>query len=119
MEEDFLEVEQQIDLNEKLEVERTHAKLGLAMKNLLVNPDFNLVFSDTFIDNWSLSQIHNLHSYDINKKQKYMENAMARSIFSQFIDEVIADGNRAAEAIRVMQTDLDELNKPKDNEQSE
>ena len=73
---------------------------GQAMKRLLDSDDFKLVFTKGFIENWALTQIHNVSVYEPSSRGAVMEQMLARSIFSVYCEDVIDAGNIALDDLR-------------------
>jgi len=91
--------------NRQVQVDR-----GLAMVRLLNNDDFKLVFEKHYLEDWALTQVHNVSVYENSSRGPVMEQMLARSIFSVFCSDVVAEGNIAkddlnseAEAVEVVE----------------
>ena len=76
--------------NRQVEVER-----GQAMLRLLNNEDFKMVFEKHYLEDWALTQVHNVSVYENSSRGPVMEQMLARSIFSVFCSDVVAEGNIA------------------------
>jgi hypothetical protein len=66
-----------------------------ALQRLMNNPDWQLVIDEVFVKNWALTQINNLAVYNQEQRRGYLEQAMARGVFNQFIYETVEDGKIA------------------------
>ena len=78
--------------NRTVEVER-----GQAMIRLLNSDDFKLVFEKHYLEDWALTQVQNVSIYDNASRGPVMEQMLARSIFSVFCSDVVAQGNISKE----------------------
>jgi len=82
---------------EKLENKR---ELARAMGRLLDNEDFQKVFETRFIEDYALSQMANLASYNQATREHVMEKMIARSVFKTFIDDTIQAGMIAVDQLQ-------------------
>jgi len=71
-----------------------------AMKRLLENKDFKSLFQDIFIDSFAITNTYNMWSYDDAGRRRFLEKTLARSHFSNFIEQVLEDGRQAIDSIR-------------------
>ena len=77
-------------------------ELAKAMKRLQTNVDFQLVFDEKFIKDWALTQTYNLSTYAPQSRVGVMEQMLARSIFSQFCDNLVEDGMIAVDTLQTI-----------------
>lgn len=91
-------------------------ELGLGIKRLLANKDFKLIFEERFIKDWAITQTRNVALYQQASREAVMEQMIARSIFTQFIDELIENGNQAVVAKRELNEAVNSENESKVDE---
>ncbi len=72
--------------------------LAASMDRLLANPDFQKVFKEKFVKDYTLTQVYNLATYTRESRAMVHEQMIARSIFQQFSDEIIEDGKIAKDS---------------------
>jgi hypothetical protein len=75
-------------------------ELAKAMKRLQSNADFQMIFDDKFIKDWAITQTYNMSVYNQQSRVGVVENMVARSIFSQFCDQIIEDGMIAVDTLQ-------------------
>jgi len=73
-------------------------EIAEALQRLRHNKDWQLLIEQVFIRDWALTQINNLAVYNQDQRRGYLEQAMARGIFNQFLHEVEEGGKMAKEA---------------------
>jgi len=100
---------QEVDLAKALEFVEAQIALAEAIQRLKNNPDFKLVFEKRYVTDWSLTQTANFSSYNPEQRKGYMEQLLARSIFSDYIYEIEEDGRTAKDARVEIRNELDEM----------
>ena len=91
---------QDVELAAALDFVDSQIELAEALQRLKNNPDFKLVFEKRFVNDWALTQIANVGMYNMEARKGYLEQAIARGIFSAFMYEIEEDGKKAVEARR-------------------
>lgn len=71
-----------------------------AMKRLLDNKDFTSLFEEIYIKAFAVTNIYNIAGYNEDTRKRYMEKAIARSVFVSFIQDILQDGEEANNSIR-------------------
>ncbi len=66
-----------------------------AMNRLVANEDFTKLFSEIFINAFAITNTYNIGNYDDATRRRTMEKMIARSHFSNFIEDVIQSGRDA------------------------
>lgn len=81
--------------------EHLHEAVALAeaMKRLLKNDDFQKVFEKAYVEDWAITQAQNIAIYNAESRGQITEQMVARSIFSIFCSDIIAEGNVAKEEL--------------------
>lgn len=85
---------------ESIESLQNQVELAKAMKRLQENEDFKRVFDEKYIKDWAVTQTYNISIYNQQSRIGVVENMVARSIFSQFCDQLIDDGNIAIDTLQ-------------------
>lgn len=98
-------------------VERCNIQIDMSkkMQRLLDNPDFNEIFEEGFIRSWSVTNTYNIAKYDDATRRRVMEGMVARSHFTQFVEQIMADGNLAVDDLAT----LNEIAKQDSEDESE
>jgi len=94
-------------MNEQVDNRQVEVERGQAMLRLLNNDDFKLVFEKHYLEDWALTQVQNVSVYPKETRGPVMEQMLARSIFSVFCSDVIAQGNIAKEDLDSEATDVE------------
>ena len=81
--------------NRQLQVENAEA-----MKRLIENDDFKKLFQEIFIDAFAITNTYNMWSYDDQARRRFLEKTLARSHFSNFIENILEDGRQAIDSLR-------------------
>jgi hypothetical protein len=81
--------------------------LAEALQRLQHNPDWKLLIEDVYVRDWALTQINNLAVYNQDQRRGYLEQAMARSVFNQFIYEISEGGKMAKEGLAEIKQELE------------
>jgi len=102
---------QEVDLAKALEFVEAQVLLAEAMQRLKSNPDFQLVFEKKYVTDWSLTQTANFSRYNPEQRKGYMEQLIARSIFSDYVYEIEEDGRAAKAARAEIRADINEMEK--------
>ncbi len=71
-----------------------------AMRRLLDNEDFTLLFEEGFMKAFAITNAYNAWSFDIETKNRFMEKTMARGYFAKYIQDIITDGENALSSLR-------------------
>ncbi len=71
-----------------------------AMMRQLQNPDFKLLFQELYIDAFAITNAYNMWSYDDAGRRRFLEKTLARSHFSNFIENILEDGRQAKDSIQ-------------------
>jgi hypothetical protein len=76
--------------NRELQVE-----MATAMKELLEDKRFKMLFQDRFVDAFAITNVYNAWTFDDQARRRFLEKTIARSHFTNFINEIIEDGQEA------------------------
>lgn len=85
---------------ESVDYLQKQVELAKAMKRLQSNVDFQMIFDEKFVKDWAITQTYNMSVYNQQSRVGVIENMVARSIFSQFCDQLIEDGNIAIDTLK-------------------
>ena len=85
---------------ESVEYLEKQVELAKAMQRLQSNTDFQKVFDEKFVKDWAITQTYNMSVYNQQSRVGVIENMVARSIFSQFCDQLIEDGKIAVDTLQ-------------------
>lgn len=85
---------------ESVDYLQKQVELAKAMKRLQSNADFQMIFDEKYIKDWAITQTYNMSVYNQQSRVGVIENMVARSIFSQFCDQLIDDGNIAIDTLK-------------------
>ena len=85
---------------ESVEYLEKQVELAKAMQRLQSNVDFQKVFDEKFVKDWAITQTYNMSVYNQQSRVGVIENMVARSIFSQFCDQLIEDGKIAVDTLQ-------------------
>lgn len=87
--------------NEQLEDTRSlQIELATKMKKMLENEDFKTLFIDGYIEAYALTSLNNAWMFNGEARVRYVEQILARSYFTRYIDDIITQGNEAIQSIR-------------------
>ena len=91
-------------------IEFANAKVDLAkaLQRLKDNPDWKLVIEKGYFDNWALTQIRNVGSYNAEQTKGYLEQAKARGILDDYLYTVEQEGNMAKDALPELHKEIEE-----------
>lgn len=85
---------------ESVDYLQKQVELAKAMKRLQLNADFQMIFDEKYIKDWAITQTYNMSVYNQQSRVGVIENMVARSIFSQFCDQLVDDGNIAIDTLK-------------------
>lgn len=85
---------------ESVDYLQKQVELAKAMKRLQSNADFQMIFDEKYIKDWAITQTYNMSVYNQQSRVGVIENMVARSIFSQFCDQLVDDGNIAFDTLK-------------------
>lgn len=85
---------------ESVDYLKKQVELAKAMKRLQTNADFQIIFDEKYIKDWAITQTYNMSVYNQQSRVGVIENMVARSIFSQFCDQLIEDGKIAVDTLQ-------------------
>lgn len=85
---------------ENVDYLQKQVELAKAMKRLQSNVDFQMIFDEKFVKDWAITQTYNMSVYNQQSRVGVIENMVARSIFSQFCDQLIEDGKIAFDTLK-------------------
>jgi len=70
------------------------------MISLQSDERFKKLFENGFIRDWAVTQTNNIAVYQPERRVRVMENMLARSIFTQYCEDIIEKGRSAVETLR-------------------
>ena len=82
-------------------------ELAEALQRLRQNKDWQFLIEQVYVRDWALTQIENLAVYNQDQRRGYLEQAMARGIFNQFLYEIEEQGKIAKEAKAEIKKDME------------
>jgi len=86
-------------------------ELAQAVNRLKQNEDFMKVFHQKFIVDWALTQMNLVGTMNMDQRRGYLEQAMARGVFTDFVDDISESGRMAIDALSELKEDRDEEGK--------
>jgi len=110
MSQESLEVEGPLETYEEAK-ERLSFEIdnGHKMKRLLDNQDFVDLFEEQYIKAFAVTNVYNMAVYDEVTRARTMEKMVARSIFTKFIEGVIAQGNLSVQELNEIKLETMEV----------
>ena len=90
---------QEIDLAKAIEFAEKQVELAEAVQRLQNNPDWQLVIDKRYMDDWAKTQVRNVGQYGPEQRKGFLEQAISRGHFDDFIYGIIQDGMAAKEAL--------------------
>ncbi len=87
-----------IDLNNRADRARM-------MKSLQEDPRFIKLFSNGYIKDWAITQTNNMSTYQRERRVGVMEQMLARSVFAQYCETIIDDGNMAIDTLQAIKAE--------------
>ena len=93
------------EINAELSAYRASIDAGKTFERLLNNSDFKL-FLELYVDAFALSQINNVLNYKEEQRKNFLEQSVARSVFVNFINEVIDQGKIDTHNLELFQEQL-------------
>lgn len=93
------------EINAELLAYRAGIDAGKTFERLLNNSDFQLLLS-LYVDAFALSQVNNLVNYKEGQRQNFLEQSVARSVFVNFINEIIDQGKKDSLNLEMFQEQL-------------
>ena len=101
----------QEELAQAINAAERSVAFGQAVNRLKQNEDFMLVFHQKFIVDWALTQMSLVGTMTMEQRRGYLEQAMARGVFTDFIDDVSESGRMATLALSELKEERDEEGK--------
>ena len=93
------------EINAELSAYRAGIDAGKTFERLLNNSDFKL-FLELYVDAFALSQINNVLNYKEEQRKNFLEQSVARSVFVNFINEIIDQGKKDSLNLELFQEQL-------------
>ena len=85
--------------------------LAQAVNRLKQNKDFMDVFHQKFVVDWALTQMSLVGTMSMDQRRGYVEQAMARGVFTDFIDDITESGRMALDGLAELKDERDEEGK--------
>lgn len=98
---------QELDLAKAIEFAEKQVELAEAVQRLQSNPDWQLIIDKRYMDDWARTQVRNVGQYNQDQRRGFLEQAMARGIFDDFIYGVVEDGKAAKAALPELKAELE------------
>jgi len=97
-----------LDNNELEDTRQLQVELAEKMKKLLNNEDFKTLFLDGYVEAYAMTSVQNAWMFNGEARVRYVEQILARSYFTRYIDDIINEGNEALMSIREEQIENQE-----------
>ena len=93
---------EQEQLAQAVAIAEQSVELAHAVNRLKTNEDFILVFQQRYVIDWALTQMGNIGTMNMDQRRNYLEQAMARGVFTDYIDDIVEGGRMAVEGLAEM-----------------
>lgn len=97
-----------LDNNELEDTRQLQVELAEKMKKLLNNEDFKTLFLDGYVEAYVMTSVQNAWMFNGEARVRFVEQTLARSYFTRYIDDIIGEGNEALMSIREEQIENQE-----------
>ena len=91
---------EELSLEQNLEINHEAVRLGEMMEKLVAQKDFNELFEERFIKAFAITNTYNFIGYDVQTRNRAMEKMLGRSVFTQFVTDIIKSGNFAKQELK-------------------
>ena len=90
---------QEVELAKAIEFAEKQVELAEALQRLQSNPDWQLVIEKRYFDDWAKTQVRNVGQYGPEQRKGFLEQAISRGHFDDYLYGIIQDGQVAKDTL--------------------